>query len=247
MPTTFRDRVAIVTGAAGGIGKAVVERLSSEGAHVVMADHDEGHGRSVAAELQSAAVGKLMPVACDVSDERAVEACVKTSLATFGRLDIIVNNAAVMAFKALGDWTREDWLKVLGVDLLGPAFFTTQAFRHMKNGGAIVNVSSIHAVTTTTDVAPYAASKAALLSLTRSAAIEGKARNIRANAVLPGAVDTPMLTSNPNIQSGAERLDPAYVGTPRDVADAVAFLASDEARFITGASLVVDGGRLVRL
>jgi NAD(P)-dependent dehydrogenase (short-subunit alcohol dehydrogenase family) len=212
-----------------------------------MADHNEDHGRSAASELKSAAVGKLMPLVCDVSDERAVEACVKTSLATFGRLDIIVNNAAVMAFKPLGDCTREDWLKVLGVDLLGPAFFTTQAFRHMKDGGSIVNVSSIHAVTTTADVAPYAASKAALLSLTRSAAIEGKPRNIRANAVLPGAIETPMLAANPNIKSGAERLDPAYVGTPRDIADAVAFLAGDEARFITGASLVVDGGRLVRL
>jgi NAD(P)-dependent dehydrogenase (short-subunit alcohol dehydrogenase family) len=100
---------------------------------------------------------------------------------------------------------------------------------------------------TSPNVAPYAAAKAALLSLTRSAAIEGRSRNIRANAILPGAIETPMLRANPNIQSGAEQLDPSYVGAPRDIADAVLFLASDQARFITGASLVVDGGRLVHL
>jgi NAD(P)-dependent dehydrogenase (short-subunit alcohol dehydrogenase family) len=100
---------------------------------------------------------------------------------------------------------------------------------------------------TTPLVAPYAAAKAAMLSLTRSAAIEGRERGIRANALLPGAVDTPMLWENPNIKSGAEKIDPADVGKPEDIAAAAAFLASDEARFVTGAALAVDGGRLARL
>jgi len=110
----------------------------------------------------------------------------------------------------------------------------------VRPGGAIVNVASVHAFETTPLVAPYAAAKAALLSLTRSAAIEGKPKGLRANAVVPGAVDTAMLRDNPNLKSGAERLDPADVS-------AVAFLCSDDAAFVTGAALAVDGGRLAKL
>jgi NAD(P)-dependent dehydrogenase (short-subunit alcohol dehydrogenase family) len=110
-----------------------------------------------------------------------------------------------------------------------------------------VNVASIHAIETEPMVAPYAAAKAALVSLTRSAALEGKPRGIRVNAVLPGAVDTPMLWDNPNVKAGVEKVDPSQVGSTADVAAAVAFLASDDARFVQGAALVVDGGRLDRL
>ncbi|MGL4312440.1 MAG: SDR family NAD(P)-dependent oxidoreductase, partial [Sphingomonas sp.] len=168
-----------------------------------------------------------------------------------GSLDIIVNNAGLMTFDTLGDWSMADWLKVLHVDLLGGAFFTKAAFHHMGQpsgkGGVIVNIASIHAVMTSANAAPYAAAKAALVSLTRTTSIEGRAHGIRANAVLPGAIDTPMLWANPNVKSGAEKIDPADVGKPEDIAAAVAFLASDDARFITGTTLAVDGGRLARL
>ena len=144
-----------------------------------------------------------------------------------------------------------DWRRLAegaAVDLLGAAYFTRQAFLRMgAQGGAIVNVASVHAQRTTANVAPYAAAKAGLLSLTRSAAIEGRERGIRANAVLPGAIDTPMLWDNPNLASGAEVIDKRDVGLPDDIAAAVAFLAGDEARFVTGTTLAVDGGRLARL
>jgi NAD(P)-dependent dehydrogenase (short-subunit alcohol dehydrogenase family) len=117
----------------------------------------------------------------------------------------------------------------------------------MKPGGAVVNVASIHAIETEPMVAPYAAAKAALVSLTRSAALEGRPRGIRVNAVLPGAVDTPMLWDNPNVKAGIEMIDRANVGAPADIAAAIAFLASDDATFVQGAALVVDGGRLSRL
>jgi NAD(P)-dependent dehydrogenase (short-subunit alcohol dehydrogenase family) len=153
-----------------------------------------------------------------------------------------------MPFKTLAEWSGDDWLKVLRVDLLGAAFFTKQAFLHFGDkGGAIVNIASVHAIETSANAAPYAAAKAAMLSLTRSTAIEGRDVKIRANAVLPGAIDTPMLWNNPNVQSGAEVIDTKDVGTPEDIAAAVAFLASDDAKFITGASLAVDGGRLAKL
>src|SRR6202012_4625383 len=123
-------------------------------------------------------------------------------------------------FKPLQDFTGEDWLKVLNVDVLGAVHFTREGLAHMPTGGAIVNIASVHAVMTTAMVAPYAASKAALLSLTRSTAIEGKAKGVRANAILPGAIDTPMLWTNPNLKTGAEKLDPKDVGKPEHIASA---------------------------
>lgn len=237
-------RVAIVTGAAGGIGAAVVRRLATEGAAVVIADLDGQRASALAESIGKQALG----FACDVADEAQVEACVSAAINRFGRIDIVVNNAGLMTFKALSDWTATDWMKVLQVDLIGAAMFVREAFRRMGSaGGAIVNVASVHAERTTASCAPYSAAKAGLLSLTRTASIEGKAQGIRANAVLPGAVDTPMLWDNPNLKSGAETVSSQDVGKPEDIAAAIAFLASDDARFITGAALAVDGGRLARL
>jgi NAD(P)-dependent dehydrogenase (short-subunit alcohol dehydrogenase family) len=172
---------------------------------------------------------------------------VKAALDRFGRLDVVVNNAGMMLFKPIEELTEQDWLKVLGVDLFGAVHFTRQAFLTMKPGGAIVNVASVHALVTSPLVSTYAAAKAAVVSLTRSASIEGKAKGIRVNAVLPGAVDTPMLWNNPNVKSGAETIDPKAVGRPEDIAAAIAFLASDDAAFVDGVALRVDGGRLDRL
>jgi NAD(P)-dependent dehydrogenase (short-subunit alcohol dehydrogenase family) len=182
-----------------------------------------------------------------VSHEEQVVACVDRAIAEYGRLDVVVNNAGRMIFKPLEQHSADDMLEVLKVDLLGAFFFIKQAFLHMGPGGAIVNVSSIHAEQTTPLVTAYAAAKAGLLSLTRSAAIEGKARGLRINAVLPGAVETPMLHENPNIKSGLETLLAADVGQPEDVAAAIAYLACDDAVFVQGAMLRVDGGRLDRL
>ena len=152
-----------------------------------------------------------------------------------------------MQFKALEELTGDDWLRVLSVDLLGAFYFTKQAFLHMKPGGSIVNVASIHAVETSPLVAPYAAAKAAMLSLTRSSSLEGKPKGIRTNVVLPGAIDTPMRWENPNMKSGVEIIDRAGVGRPEDVAAIIAYLASDDATFVHGAEVRVDGGRLDRL
>jgi NAD(P)-dependent dehydrogenase (short-subunit alcohol dehydrogenase family) len=248
MDKRFEQRVAIVTGAAGGIGAAIADRLAKEGATVVIADLDGAQAEARAVTIAQTNDVPTAGLACDVGDEPRVEDCVRTTLDRFGRLDVIVNNAGLMTFKSLSEWTGDDWLKVLRVDLLGAAFFTKQAFLHMpEEGGAIVNIASIHAVQTSANAAPYSAAKAALLSLTRTTSIEGRARHIRANAVLPGAIDTPMLWDNPNVKSGAETIDKADVGAPADIAAAVAFLASDDARFVTGTTLTVDGGRLAKL
>ena len=243
----FENRTVLVTGGAGGIGLATAERFASEGARVVIADRDAEHARSGVDQVKRAGAPDAWAFACDVSDPAQVASCVADAIARSGSLDVVVNNAGLMTFKSIVDLTRDDWHRVLGVDLLGAFFFIQQAFQHMKPGGAVVNVASIHAVETEPMVAPYAAAKSALVSLTRSAALEGKPRGIRVNAVLPGAVDTPMLWDNPNVKAGVEKIDRADVGAPADIAAAIAYLASDDAKFVQGAALVVDGGRLDRL
>jgi NAD(P)-dependent dehydrogenase (short-subunit alcohol dehydrogenase family) len=243
----FSNKVVLVTGAASGIGLGAALRFAAEGASVVLVDRDAAALPAAAAKLREQGGGETMEVVCDVGVEQDVTAAVGQVMARFERLDVVVNNAGLMIFKPIEQLTGADWLHVLQVDLLGAFFFIKQAFLHMRPGGAIVNVSSVHALETEPNVAPYAAAKAAMLSLTRSAALEGIPKGIRVNAILPGAIDTPMLWTNPQVQSGAEHIDAADVGKPQDVAAAIAFLASDEAAFIQGASLLVDGGRLCQL
>ncbi len=243
----FDDKVVIVTGGAGGIGLATGLRLAKAGARVAVVDHDSGRADEAVARLQAAGVRDALAVTCNVGDEADVARAVDATIARFGRLDVVVNNAGVMIFKPIEEHAEADLLGVLRVDFFGAFWFTKQVFLKCGSGAAIVNVSSIHAVETTPLVSAYAAAKAALVSLTRSAAIEGKPKGIRVNCVLPGAVETPMLRENPNLKSGAEVVDPAFVGQPDDIAAAIVYLASDDAGFVTGAELRVDGGRLARL
>jgi len=243
----FQDKVVIITGGASGIGLAIAKRLASEGARLVLADINQANLDQAVPDVQKAGAPEALASLCNVADENQVTATVQAVLAKFGRLDVIINNAGLMQFKPLEELSGEDWLRVLSVDLLGAFYFTKQAFLHMKPGGAIVNVASIHAIATEALVAPYAAAKAAVLSLTRSSVIEGKPKGIRTNVVLPGAIDTPMLWNNPNVKSGVEKINPSDVGKPEDVAATVAYLASDDAAFVQGAEVRVDGGRLDHL
>jgi NAD(P)-dependent dehydrogenase (short-subunit alcohol dehydrogenase family) len=245
--TRFKDKTAIVTGAAGGIGRAISIRLAHEGARVMLL----GRHSDKAKEPLQAALAAGAPDAdvweCDVSDESQVEAACEEVMKRWGRLDVVVNNAGVMTFDPIVDLTEDEWLKVLRIDLLGAAWFMKHSFKRMRPGSAIVNIASIHAIRTSPDAAPYAAAKAATCSLSRTGAIEARELKIRVNTLLPGAVDTTMLWTNPNVKSGAEKIDPADVGKPEDIAAGTAFLASDDAAFVNGTTLVVDGGRLARL
>lgn len=243
----FDNKVVLVTGAAGGIGLATAKRFAQEGAIVVLVDLDATALKTAGDAVLQAGAPQAWASVCNVSAESQVQATVEETMRRFGQLDVVVNNAGLMSFKPLEQYSGDDWNRILGVDLLGAFFFTKYAFLHMKPGGAIVNVASIHAVRTTPLVAPYAAAKAALLSLTRSAALEGRPKGIRSNAVVPGALETRMLRDNPEVKAGVEHIAPAELGQPEQIAAAIAYLASDDATFVQGASLVVDGGRLSEL
>jgi NAD(P)-dependent dehydrogenase (short-subunit alcohol dehydrogenase family) len=246
MVSRFEGKVAIVTGALGGIGRACAEGLAREGARLMLVDKLADDG-SAADALHKLGAPKVISAAIDIAEEDDVAAAIDRARGELGGFDIVINVAGMMIYKPLAELTGADWRRLIDVNLLGAAFIAGAALRHMADNGAIVNIASIHARQTSPLVAPYAAAKAALESLTRSTAIEGRARGIRANAVLPGAVDTPMLWSSPNIASGAEVISPEDIGAPAEIAAAALFLAGDEARFVTGASLLVDGGRLAYL
>lgn len=243
----LKDKAAIITGGAGGIGMAIARKFMDEGANVVLADLNEQKLAAAVQALTTTNDPSVVPATCNVSVEADVQAAVKTAMDHFGHIDIVVNNAGLMSFKPIEEQTEDDWIRILKVDLLGAFFFIKHSFINMKPGGAIINVASIHAIETEPLVVPYAAAKAALVSLTRSAALEGKPKGIRVNAILPGAIDTPMLWDNPNVKAGVEKINPADVGKPEDIAATITFLASAEAAFVQGAALTVDGGRLDRL
>jgi NAD(P)-dependent dehydrogenase (short-subunit alcohol dehydrogenase family) len=241
-----KGRVVIITGASGGIGTATARRFAQEGASIVLVDLPSVAERKNALIQSYKAEGAtdVLILDCDVSRESDVVAAVETAMNRFGCLDVVVNVAGYMAFKPLVDFSGDEWRRMMDVNFMGAVYFTREALRVMKPGSAIVNISSIHAFQTTALVAPYAAAKAATISLTRSTAIEGQALGIRANAVAPGAIDTQMYWTSPNIASGEEKVPEGMLGRPESVAAVVAFLVSADAAFITGSVVTADGGRM---
>jgi glucose 1-dehydrogenase len=237
----FADKVCLVTGAGSGIGRATSIRFAQAGAKVAVSDHDED-GKETVAEIDKAG-GTAMFVLCDVGDAKDVQAAIRAVVGKWQRIDVIVNNAAIMTFDPILDLTCEDWDRVQRVNMKSVFMFCKYGVPHMPPGGAIVNISSVHAHETTKKVVPYATSKGAMEAFTRGFSEEVCERNIRVNCVAPGAINTKMLWENPLVKSGEEKVE-AAVGEPEDIAAAICFIASDEARFVNGTTLIVDGGRM---
>ncbi|MBJ6108843.1 SDR family oxidoreductase [Hymenobacter sp. BT523] len=242
----FTDKVCLVTGGTSGIGQAACVRLGAEGGTVIALGRDKKDGAETVRLIEEAG-GQAVFIACDLAKPKAIETTVQKVLAKFHRVDVLVCDAAMMTFEPLVKLPLEKWDLLMQVNLRSLAQLTQLCLPHMPRGSAIVAISSVHAHQTTAAVVPYATSKGGLEAFVRGMSRELDFRQTRINAIAPGAVDTPMLWSNPNVKNGNEKIDKATVGKPEELAAAIAFMASAEASFIHGATLAVDGGRLAQL
>lgn len=241
----FEGRVALVTGASRGIGEAIARRLAAEGAAVLLAARNrEALGRVV--DAISATKGRAAAIELDLSSPASIETAAKAAIEAHGVVDVLVNNAGVTEDNLVLRMSRESWDRVLATNLTG-AFLLTQAIvKSMvrKRYGRIVNVTSVVGMMGNAGQANYAASKAGLIGLTKSVARELASRNITCNAVAPGFIQTEMTDRmTPEAREAlSERIPAGRLGAPEDVADAVAFLASEQASYVTGHVLNVSGG-----
>ena len=247
-----KDKVAIITGSGSGIGRATSQLFAEEGAKIVVADINPA-GANETVRLVQEAGGEAVAVEADVSKEADAQKIADTTLDSFGKIDILVNNAAAFIFKRVENTTEEDWDKILGVNVKGPAFCVKAVIPAMKTGGggAIVNIASISAFIAQPDYVPYNTSKSAILNFTRCLAMDLAPFNIRVNSLCPGVIHTPalervMADMNFSLEDANKHWGEACffnrLGKPSEIAHGILFLASDDASFVTGTALVVDGG-----
>lgn len=245
----FEKQVAIITGAGRGIGHAIAVRLASEGARVACVSRSEENARRTAEELNVARADTAKPYAVDVADHAAVQRIGAQILEDFGKIDVLVNNAGVTRDGLAMRMSIEDWDTVINTNLRGAFNFTQSILRSMikQRSGRIINITSVIGLIGNAGQTNYAASKAGLIGLTKSLARELASRNITVNAVAPGFIVTDMTSAlSEEIQNSiVGRIPLGRVGEPQDVADAVVFLASNEAKYITGQVLCVDGGMVM--
>jgi meso-butanediol dehydrogenase/(S,S)-butanediol dehydrogenase/diacetyl reductase len=240
----FVDKTVIVTGAASGIGRGVAERFSSEGANVVLCDIDDDKLQTVVDKLPAA---RTLGQRCDVSNFGEVQALVEAAVKRFGKLHVMVNNAGIAPEGSAQDVKMDDWQKTLDTNLSGVFHGCRAAMPELlKTEGCIVNTASVSGLGADWDMCAYNAAKGGVVNLTRSLALDFGARGVRTNSVCPSLTRTgmteDMLKDKEVVDAFMERLPLKRVAEPADIAAVVAFLASDDARFVNGVNLPVDGG-----
>ncbi|WP_270935248.1 SDR family NAD(P)-dependent oxidoreductase [Falsiroseomonas oryzae] len=254
MARRLDGRVAVITGGAGGIGAATGRLFCEEGARVVLVDRDAPAMAAVAAEIRAAVPGAaLHDLVLDTAEEAAADRIVAEARNAFGPVEVLVNNAGIRAYEPLAEATAETWQRIIAVNLLSHAHLTRAALPDLRacGHGSIVNISSTHAVNPRPGMGQYDATKAAILSMTRSLAFEEAAHGVRVNAVCPGLTLTPFHVrrlGRDHADLAAERVDNCLLrrwADPREIAFPILWLASDEASYVTGATLMADGGQKV--
>ena len=244
-------RVALITGAASGIGKATAQRLASEGAAVLVTDIAEEAGRATVTEIADAG-GRAAFVRHDVTSEQDWEAATARAVEEFGSLDIVVNNAGMGDLKTIEDTTLEEWNRTIAIDQTGVFLGMKVAAPHLKESGhgSIINISSIFGTSGGFGTSPaYHAAKGAVRTMTKNAALHWATDGIRVNSIHPGFIETPILeqTRGTEYWDTMTALTPmGHLGRPEDIAAGVAYLASDDSKFVTGLELYIDGGYSAR-
>lgn len=244
----LENKTAIVTGARRGIGKGITLALAKEGCNVVISDIDEKDCEAVAEEARKLGP-KALAVRCDVSKKEEVEKLFSRTIEEFGRLDILVNNAGIFPFVPFLEMKEADWNKVLDVNLKSIFFCSQEAAKVLPEEGRIVNISSIAAYVGFEGLVHYCASKGAINSMIRALALELASKKITVNAIAPGAIETPGASEVSTEESKKQTIAMiplSRMGQPEDIAGAVVFLASEKASYITGQTIIVDGGWTLR-
>jgi len=260
MTGIHHEKVALVTGAAGGIGLAAAERLGREGASVVLVDNQVELLQQVTTAMVADGRRKALAVPADIANEEEAIGCVDAAVEAFGRLDIVVNAAGIQPYGTVVDTELRVWDRVLAVNLTAIYVISRRAIPAMQSqgGGTIINIASIQSLASSARVAAYAASKAGILGLTRSIAVDHAGEGIRANAICPGSVDTALLRFSADANRGDRSVEDVIdgwgamhpvgrVGRPEEIAGLVSYLAGPDAAFINGAAITIDGGIMAKL
>jgi len=241
----LKNKVVLVTGSRRGIGRGIAEVFAEAGAKVAISDLDLADCQKTAKQIAQKYKVKTTALKCDVSNKTEIDETISQVVKKFGKLDILVNNAGIFFAKPLLEYTEEDWDKTIDINLKSVEFGTQAAAKVMKTGGKIINIASIAGLAAYPQASSYCASKGGIISLTKELSLE-LAPQININAIAPGAIDTPMTSfmkkDKKVLKQTLAGIPKARMGKPKDIGYAVLFLASVEADYITGQTLVVDGG-----